>query len=493
MSRCDLIVVGAGSAGCLLASRLAGEFGLHITLLESPSAESPAIDRERPSRWLHQLGSTEDWGYRTQANASLAGRKIEWPRGRGLGGSCRINAMIWFPPTPADLSALCEATGGEWKLRELETAYRCVEGVVRPERPRWLSDPSRRFLKAVDGFSSGVTPIVYRRLSRRGVRWLPSELLAAKPQQIQIVRGIADHLIWDKSSAMGVRVGDGRGGFFELHASLGVVLAAGAVATPTILMRSGVGDRAQLAQHGIERRLECSALGHTMRDHLIMPVVFQRQPDHEPFRDRPTARDLVRWQMLGSGPVASNLAECGGLFEDGSIQIHLTPTHYLSFPKQDDVPSLTIGVNVTRPESTGSVRLTSKRYDGAPEIDPGYFKRESDLEGTIAGVRLARQIAERSPLAESIHCETIPGARRQTVDELTRSIGRYAQTLYHPVGTCRLGGTVDAVIGPDFALRGANRLWVVDASVLPQEPVGNPNATVMMIAWWAAEQIANRL
>ncbi len=157
------------------------------------------------------------------------------------------------------------------------------------------------------------------------------------------------------------------------------------------------------------------------------------------------------------------------------------------------LPAMTIGVNITQPKSTGRIRLATKQSEHAPEIVPQYLNHESDLEGTIRGIRLARQFAERSPLAESIRCELIPGQKRSGDDELTRAISRYAQTLYHPVGTCRMGAAMDSAIDHNFALRGANRLWVVDASILPNQTVGNPNATVMTLAWWAAERIAHQL
>lgn len=394
-------------------------------------------------------------------------------------------------PTTIDLSMLCEASDNRWNLAELESAYRSVESLVRPESPSWLSEPSQQFLATVAGCTRA-TPMVYQRLCRRGRRWLPCELLRADKGRVAIVRGVADRLIWENETVVGVHV-RGEHDDFDLRASDGVVITAGAIATPLILMRSGVGTREDLDRHGIDARLECSALGNHLSDHLIMPVVFERQTSSEPFRALPTMQDLARWQVMGSGPIASNLAECGGLFQDQSLQFHVTPTHYLTYPKQDAVASMTIGVNVTQPQSTGQIRLRSKRPEVAPEIAPGYLNHEADLAGTLVGIRLARELAERSPLAESIRLELIPGDKRSSDDALTRAIGRYAQTLYHPVGTCRIGQVADSVIDHNFAVRGSSNLWVVDASILPGPTVGNPNATVMTLAWWAAERIAHQL
>jgi choline dehydrogenase len=274
----------------------------------------------------------------------------------------------------------------------------------------------------------------------------------------------------------------------DLHASRGVILCAGAIATPTILVRSGVGPREEFARHQIDRRVEHPAVGQGLQDHLIMPVIFQTR-SAQPFASRPSVRDLARWQVLGGGPIASNLAESGGLFHQDSIQVHLTPTHYLSYPK-DVAPVMTVGVNVTRPKSRGSIRLASARYDDPPVIDAGYLSHESDLTGTIQGVRLARSLAAHTDLSDWVTAEILPGPRRTSDASIAKSIARYAQTLYHPVGTCRLGNARDAVVDAGFAVHRTRQLWVVDASVLPTLTLGNPNATVLALASMAAERIA---
>jgi choline dehydrogenase len=170
----------------------------------------------------------------------------------------------------------------------------------------------------------------------------------------------------------------------------------------------------------------------------------------------------------------------------------VTPTHYLTYPQQGATAAMTIGVNVTQPQSSGCVRLVSQSPQDAPSIEPRYFDHEVDLSQTIRGVRLARDIASRSPLVEFIRRELVPGEKRFGDAEIARAVGRYAQTLYHPVGTCRLG-LVDSVIDQRFAVHGVERLWVVDASILPQLTEGNPNATVMTLAWLAAEMISEQV
>jgi choline dehydrogenase len=487
MSRKDLIVVGAGSAGCVLASRLTRDFGLRVTLVEAPSIPAPKVDRCRPARWLNLLGSGDDWGLMTEPSPDLAGRTLGWPRGRGLGGSSRINAMIWFPPTSTDIQNLCDASSGVWGEQDLAAALASVETQVATELPRWLSDPSRRFMDAACGMP-GATSIVYRRLNRTGRRWLPSDLLPTDPEHCEIVRATVDHLIFDGEQAIGVRA-QNEDGSFELRSSHGVVLSAGTVATPGILMRSGLGDRNELRDLGIDARVDLPAVGQELCDHLIMPLVFERHASEQAFRSIPTTRDLARWQMMGAGPVASNIAECGGLFDGDSVQLHVTPTHYLNFPRRDATPMMTIGVNVTQPKSRGRVRLASRVPTDAPILAPNYFADPYDQQRSVAGIRLARKIANLSPLAESIRREAVPGEKRTSDEALIKSTSRYAQTLYHPTGTCRLGSDAASVVDPHFALRGISGLWVADASLLPNPTIANPNATIMTLAWMAAEQI----
>ncbi len=368
----------------------------------------------------------------------------------------------------------------------MNSSYESVVAEVKPERPNWLSDASQRFVRAAEGLA-GADPMVYQRLNRDGRRWNPAEMLASD-KRIQVVRAAVHSVIFDHDRAKGVRVVDGSS-TGELVASKGVALCAGAIATPSILMRSGIGAGDALAQHGINVRIDQPNVGENLRDHLIMPVVFHTKSSI-PFSNKPTLRDVVRWQTLGTGPIASNIAECGGLFEGGRFQVHLTPTHYLMFPEHDSTSAMTIGVNVTDPASRGSIALDSCRAHDPPRISPNYLHDGGDVEGTIQAVRLARTLATRHPLCDWVDSELLPGIKRDTDESIARSISRYAQTLYHPVGTCAVGSSADAVVSPDFALRGCERLWIADASLFPRMTTGNPNAAVMTLAAMAAESIA---
>ena len=495
MNQPDFIVVGAGSAGCVLTRRLAEEFNATVTLVEAPSSPAPTGDRQRPAHWIKLLKSVEDWDFPTEPTPSLAKRRLQWPRGRGIGGSSRINAMIWFPPTSSDLNRLAHASGNHWNADRVLTALKSVESLLQPEEPRWLSEPSRRFLHAAQSLKDA-KPMVYQRLNRRGQRTSLQSLIGQNQDKarswenrIQVVRGTADRLIWTNEKVNGVELLT-ENGRAELVSRYGVILASGAIGTPTLLMRSGIGCRNALKEHGIAPRIEHLSVGENLRDHLIMPVIFQRTSDADRFSPFGDPRHLVQWQTLGSGPLSSNLAECGGLFLNDAIQIHVTPTHYLTFPKEDSSAWMTIGANVTQPQSCGRLQLRSADPSEPPVITTNYLDQQQDLERSIQGVEYVRELANSDVFRDVISAELVPGAKRITREAIARSIERYSQTLYHPIGTCAAGNHPEDAVDHRFRLRNSSGLWVVDGSVFPGITVGNPNATIMSLAWMAAEEIA---
>tara|TARA_R110002073_G_scaffold29177_15_gene92143 strand:+ start:1797 stop:3260 length:1464 start_codon:yes stop_codon:yes gene_type:complete len=480
----DILIVGAGSAGCTLAHLLHHQHGYSVTLIEPGAAENPEIvaateiDHTRPVRWLKLLGSSSDWNYATEASKSLAGRSLNCPRGRGVGGSSRINAMIWFSPTDDDFNMFSTAAAdARWSSESLRSAYQAAERLVQPESARWISDPAERFLQAATPFG---TPQAYRRMNRNGRRWSPAALVADSPG-VQTVRGTVDRVLFHDDQAIGVQLADGS----KIRASKRVILSAGSIASPAILMRSGIGPRDSLVAAGGQAWLDAAEVGQRLQDHLVMPVVF---PTHDAARFdlNVSPRDLVRFDTLGRGPLASNIAEAGGLFANDTIQIHVTPTHYLRFPQPGAPAAMTIAVNPARPKSRGQLAIRSLDASEPPRIDLGYLADPADVETTVAGVKLARSIAMQPPLRDWIGPELVPGAKRDSDQTIAKSISRYAQTLYHPVGTCGLGRVVDA----DLSVIGTRRLSIVDASVFPELTVGNPNAMVITLAMWFADQLA---
>ncbi|MFG0261709.1 MAG: GMC family oxidoreductase, partial [Novipirellula sp. JB048] len=297
-------------------------------------------------------------------------------------------------------------------------------------------------------------------------------------------RRTVDRILFRNERAIGVQLVDG----LQLFASKQVILCAGSIATPAILMRSGIGPRDRLRDAGGQAWLDAPGVGQNLQDHLVMPVIFATAASSR-FDLNVTPGELARFDYLGRGPLSSNIAEAGGLFNHDEIQIHVTPTHYLRFPHPEAASAMTIAVNATKPRSRGEVTIGSLQASDPPQIDPNYLADPRDLETTLAGVELARSIARESPLRDWLGAELLPGSKRASDRAIGKAIARYAQTLYHPVGTCGLGEVVDA----NLAVIGTERLSVVDASVFPELTRGNPNAMVLTLAALFANQLAASL
>ncbi|WP_165440553.1 GMC family oxidoreductase [Rubripirellula amarantea] len=494
LSRPDYIVVGAGSAGCVMASRLAHLTGGRILLVEAPTVtEAPANDRNRPRHWLRLLGSPNDWNHATEPTPTLANRRLAWPRGRGLGGSSRINAMIWFPPTPSDLESLRAASGGQWSRQLLDEALESIETMVAPESPRWLSDAGQWFMRHANHLcDTEHQPMVYHRCNRNGRRWNAGQLLADfSDQRITVLRANVDRVEVSDQRVVGIRVVSNSGDCETILCRHGVVMCAGAIGTPTILMRSGIGSDELLRRHQIPVRAEQEGVGKNLSDHLLMPLVYATRGNSFS-SEQNSVRDIARWQIAGTGKLVSNIAECGGLFQNQSLQLHVTPTHYLTYPKASATGMMTLGINLTQPKSRGELEISSALPADPPKINTGYLSDPDDLAGLVKGVNWARRWLQSIEANDWIVEEIIPGAKRVSDDAIAKTVARFAQTLYHPVGTCRFGHHIDTPVDPKFQFRNLDCLWCADASVLPGPTIGNPNATVMTLAWMAAASISEQ-
>ncbi|MFG0265204.1 MAG: GMC family oxidoreductase [Rhodopirellula sp. JB055] len=482
-----VVILGGGLCGLLLAHELARKFAVRfgadapsIWVVESPCGEVSASDQQRPARWLRLIGSEADYQFRTQPAEALAKRAIAWPRGKGLGGSGRINSMIWFPPTSGDFRLLAKSLVPEQPPKDdsladaqqrLRRAFARACQIIRPERTRWLSPTSQAFLKAVTEHDSG-SYRAYERLNRNGRRWTAvdaindlqhSDPVAAK--LIHIVRANVHSLELSDHTVTGIHWADGRTS--QVADGVRVISSLGTIASPTLLHRSGLTD---------------PQIGGNLHDHLIMPIIHSH--DGPAFSDsHPDMMALAQWQHTGGGPIACNIAECGGLDKAHRWQLHVTPTDYLRFPNDTRRSAMTIGVNVTHPRSRGRMTWTAEET----VIDAGYWNDDRDRTELLEGVRWVRELVQRSGVDRKLQSEMIPGAKRQSEEAITAAMARYSQTLYHPAGTCALGSVVDS----HFRVRGLENLRVVDASVLPEPTTGNPTATLATLACFAAEKLGD--
>ncbi len=517
-----------------MIARVLVERGFRVGLVE---AGPPVPLRQRPAEYLAAFGSEHDWGWRSVAQPELARRQLAQPRGRGPGGSTRINAMIWYPPRAADWAMLAperdrapaepsprwgstlpqSREGGRKSLaktafqsrttaepraweaddrgqRLWQDSLAAVTRWVQPETPRWLSEASRRFLQtslpAVD------SPHVLRRMTRAGQRLLAADLLlplqgAIDSGQLVMITGQVDRVDWNGDAAVGIEVvTSGQQTAVHLPASRGVILAAGALASPCILQRSGIGPADHLRSIGIDSRADVPAVGAGLIDHLIMPLVYAT-PACWRHPSSPSMADLARWQHAATGPLSSNLAESAAVYrigDDAEFQVHVTPTHYLLHPSDKSPSAMTLGVNLCRPRSRGQVQVTSPQWDAMPVIDPGYLSDPQDWVDLIAAVRHGQQLAADAAWQGVLQQPLLPSGNLSD-EQLRRAIGRFAQTLYHPVASCRIGTPSSGVVDCRGRVHAAERLMVIDASVLPDIPSINPNAMVMTLAHRLAMQL----
>lgn len=493
---CDFLVIGAGSAGCVVA-RVLAESGRRVRLVEAGPARSPS---RRPADYVSAFHGPEDWDFQSVAQVHLAGRRIDQPRGHGPGGSTRINAMIWYPPRKVDLDMLARHGGTPWAPQQLLASLQRITRWVNPQRPSWLSPAVERFCRLRT--TAIEPPHPFARMTAAGARRTAADLLQGI-DAIDLVQGTAQRILFDDRATMPRALGaqvclDGHRHPSTLTARGGVILAAGAIQSPAILLRSGIGPADTLRYLDNPKRCENPAVGLGLADHLIMPVVFALPPQQR-FPQRFSVADLARWQHAGVGPASSNLAEAGAIFalpprqaggEPVEFQLHVTPTHYLLHPSSKAPAAMTIGVNLCRPRSRGRLWVVPDDPSAATGIDPGYLSDPRDLDDLVAAVQAARQLAGQPPLAAGQ--ELVPGSRRTSDHATQQATRRLAQSLYHPTSTCRMAADGSGVVDADCRVVGSEGLYVIDASVLPKIPSINPNATVMMIAHHAAKRLADR-
>ncbi len=406
--------------------------------------------------------------------------------------------MIWYPPSDKDLTQLEEAGGPEWASSRVRDSLAEVTKWVRPEAPRWLSEACKRFLAAGNlGAFGDFRPHPFCRMTEMGRRRTASDLIGESDTCLRLDRrtGFVTRIHFHNSRATGVEVRtDETKAVERWTANVAVIVCAGAISTPALLIKSGVGPRAVLADQKTEPVLFNESIGEHFVDHLLMPIIFSTA-DQTPFPSSALSskREIDSDPLIG--PISSNLAECGGTFvlkHDGSdfeSQIHLTPTHYLLYPQERAPAAMTLGVNLCNPLSRGNIQLEN----GNIHINPAYLSERQDMERMILAVDFARSLFKHSKLAEYATEELIPGSSRKGREMIERAIRRYSQTLYHPTSTCRMGRDKStSVVDEHLSVTGLTGLHIIDASVLPSVPSVNPNATVMATAFHAARMLSDR-
>ncbi len=515
----DYILVGAGSAGCVLAGRLSEEAHTRVLVLEAGGPDT-AREVRIPAAFSKNFRTERDWAYYTEPEPQLAGRRLYWPRGKVLGGSSSINAMIYIRGNPADYDAWAAAGCAGWRWAEVLPVFKRSEansrgaseyhgagGPLHVEDLRCVNPLSELFIAAARQLGYPRNPDFngrqqegfgfYQVTQKNGRRWSAADAWlkpALGRRNLCVVTGaFATRVAFEKQRAVGVEYICG-GQRRIARAAREVIVSGGAVNSPQLLLMSGVGPADELRALGIPVIHDLPGVGRNLHDHLLIVVGFvAKQP--VTLDAAATPGNLLRWMLFRNGPLTSNIAEAGGfvrLREAGppDVQLLFGPVQYLEhgFVRRAD-RGFGAAACVLRPSSRGRLRLLSADPAAHPRIEANYLAEPADLELTIAGAKLAHELllasvfdAYRGPYLQP---ERAPRSHADWM-ELIRC---KAETYYHPVGSCRMGVDAMAVVDPELRVRGLEGLRVVDASVMPSIPSGNTNAPTIMIAERAAEWI----
>ncbi len=516
----DFVVIGAGSAGCVLAARLSASGAFRVLLLEAGGPD----DRQEihvPVAFPTLFRSDADWSYQTEPQQHLGGRRLYWPRGKVLGGSSSINAMIYQRGHRSTYDAWAAAGNEGWGYDDLLPCFMAAQHQERgasahhgqggPMNVADLRDPNPLSLAFVDaavqaGYRhnpdfNGETQEgmgLYQVTQKGGMRWSAARgylhPALGRPNLEVKTRALATAVIVAGGRCVGVRYRDASGVEVEARAGREVVLAGGAINSPQLLLLSGIGPAAHLRELGIPVVRDLPGVGGNLQDHLFVPVAYACTQAVS-LAGAASEAQAARFSAEQMGLLTSNVGEAGGFVRISDavapeLQFHFAPGYFVEHgfanPAGD---GFTIGPTQVAVASRGTIRLSSTDPAAPPQIQPAYLSAPRDLEILIEGIRIARTIAAQAALAPYRGEERLPGADRQSDADLAELVRATAQTLYHPVGTCKMGSDGDAVVDARLKVHGVAGLRVVDASIMPTIINANTNNPTIALGEKAAAMI----
>ncbi len=518
----DYIVVGAGSAGAVVAARLA-EAGAQVTLIEA-GAKADQIAVRVPGLYASLMDTELDWGFRTVPQPELNNRRIFLTRGRGLGGTSLMNAMVYMRGNRGDYDHWRDLGNAGWGYDDVLPLFTRVEGNRRhggpyhgTDGPLIVSDQPNRnpmtamFLEAcalnqmrwnddVNGQTQEGYGYFQMTADEKGRCHTDRAFLdpvKGRTNLTIVTNALVTRVIVEKGRARGVEYVSGSQGHRAFAGE--VILCGGALNSPHLLMLSGVGPAAHMAEYGIATQVDLPGVGQNLHDHLNVGYRCQIEAPLTGYGQSAAEVEAATQAFLadGSGIFASNLCEAGAFLRCDptdpypDVQVHFEPDFG---PDRNDGSvadrhGFCMWINVSRPKSRGEIRLRSADPYDKPAVDPRYLTDRRDLDLTIDAVLACRQIGTSAPFQKIGVREIWPGEAVRTRGDVDAFVRQMATTIWHPCGSCKMGVDEMAVVDPTLRVRGVEGLRVADASIMPSVVSGNTNATCIMIGQKAAEMI----
>jgi choline dehydrogenase len=494
--RADVIVVGGGSAGAVVARRLVDRGDVRVLLLEAGGLDTnPAI---HDPRRVHELWlAEEDWAYETTPQPHAAGRRLAWPRGRVLGGSSCLNAMVWVRGAPQDFDTWAYLGADGWSWRDVLPVYERIER-REPSNPGTVSilsgfEPDALHVSIVEAAGQCGIPFNadYNGASQDGISYMQYTIedgvrhstaaayvhpVEDDPNLEVLVGAHARRLLFEGTRCVGVEWS--RGGHVEQAHAGEVVISGGTIGSPQLLLLSGVGPADHLRAVGVDVVADVPGVGENLHDHLLSPVIFSAEREiGPPSPGLPACQTHLFWRSRAGAPVPD-----------------IQPIHFMAPMYEDWMEGpengFTLLGGMVRPASRGSIRLTGPGIDDPLLIDPNVLACEADLDSLVAAVDLCRRIGAADALLAWGAVERYPGPDVVSDADVIRYARDTAITYHHQVGTCKMGVDAAAVVDPTLKVHGVDGLRVADASIMPTVTTGNTNAPSIMIGERAAEFIA---